>query len=190
MPLPVTISDDSIDIENHFYKGKWIQFNKKDNNALQPFEQFSNVLMQAGEEVRARDILVLNRPLRNNLERIIMSPVKLVYLIGRNYVRGVVSFLAIYLIGSYIFYEGYLQGYIIPSPNGKSGIHFNAWYYSFQKMIPFINSDMKEAYISNFSQDIPWYFTLYYSVFHPLFGIILISAILLSISRIRKGSSK
>lgn len=182
------IDDDSTN-SRRFYDGKWIykhplKTKNKSKNFRQPFEQFAAVLLQMGEDSRARDVLMLRRPSLNFVEWAIMFLViRPLYTIGSRVYWSVILLVSFFIMGSMLFDIMHSCKYL---GENNSNIHFNSYVYSFQQLIPLINLIAPNNYY--LSGQTPIIYEIYYYA-HTIIGLLLIPMLLVGVARIRKGGS-
>ena len=191
------ISDDFKN-KDFFFKAKWLNANKNENNYRQPYEQFANSLLNAGEDVSARNVLIYQRPLREKpgnkvLEKTLMfCEILLMNLIIRPFYRisgtapkAAIALLIFISMGALIFHFGYLHGFI--EKTGETLQNFNPFVYSSQKLIPIINGSMVDNFTLTYSTKTFWGIAfILYDFIHSIIGVTLISMFLINIARIRK----
>lgn len=180
------IDDDSKN-SPRFYKGKWIyryplKKKNKSKNFRQPFEQFASVLLQMGEDSRARDILMLRRPSLNFIEWVVMFLfIRPFYYLGSRVYKSVILLITFFLVGSFVFNKMFVCGYLKAS---DLDIYFNSAAYSFQQLIPLISFMGKDSYY--LTDQASFIYESYYYI-HSTVGLLLIPMLLVGVARIRKG---
>ncbi len=168
-----------------FYQAKWIKKQSHRDNFRQPYEQFAKALMQAGEDGKARDVLVFHRPWSSRAEWAARITVKGFYLLGKRLQIALISISILLAIGSVYFEWMYNQGYL----KIKDRPHYlpiDGFQLSLDRILPIVNIGPDWNFY--FEVATPWFHKLYYDV-HSMVGLILISLLIVNIARTRKGSS-
>ncbi|MEO1013372.1 MAG: hypothetical protein AAFX53_18915 [Bacteroidota bacterium] len=169
-----------------FRSARWIHLDRGANNFRQPYEQFAKALIHNGEAARARDVLVLFRPLRYWWEKLAWGIVQGFYFLGMRVYLCFLSLIGVWFLGGVFFeYLYYNLGYLRVSTNPYRPT-IDTFELSFQRLLPILNiGSSGDYYLEPFT---PWYWQACYYV-HAILGTTLLAMLIINIARTRKGSN-